>query len=314
MTFVEGADAVGPKFDVTACRVTGLVVRTRERGAEETLDADLVVDASGRGSQSPKWLEQMGCGRPEEVSVTVNVGYATRTFARLPGDFFDSVGGIISGTPPASTRYAAVLAAEGDRWVVTLAGTVGDYPPTDEQAWVAFAASLPVPAVHELVTSARPLTDIVSYRFPANRRRLYERMRCFPGGYVVTGDALCSFNPIYGQGMSVAANEAKALDGSLSAGLNGLAPRFYARARKIVDFPWAIATGEDLRFPQVEGRRGPGHRVVSRYMERVHAVASEDQAVCRKFFEVLNLLAPSSALISPRIAWRVLARQAPKGE
>jgi len=198
--------------------------------------------------------------------------------------------------------------------VVTLGGTVGDYSPTNEEEWVAFAASLPVSVVHELVTSARPMTDIVSYRFPANQRRLYERMKRFPSGYLVTGDAVCSFNPIYGQGMSVAATEAKALDDSLATGLDGLWRRFYARTSKIVDIPWAIATGEDLRFPQVEGPRPPGSRVVNRYLERVHAVASVDPVVCRKFFDVLNLLAPPSSLMSPRFAWRVLARSAPKGE
>jgi 2-polyprenyl-6-methoxyphenol hydroxylase-like FAD-dependent oxidoreductase len=310
VTFLEGSDGVRPAFDAAARRVTGLVVRRRGGAARgETLGADLVVDASGRGSQSPRWLEEWGCGRPSELSVRVNVGYATRTFERRPGDLFDSIGGVISGTPPASTRYAAILAAEGPRWVVTLAGCVGDYPPTDEEGWLAFAKSLPEPAAYELVTSARPLTEITSYRFPANQRRLYERMRRFPAGYLVVGDAVCSFNPIYGQGMSVAAAEARALDESLAAGLDGLAGRFYARARKLVDIPWAIATGEDLRFPQVEGRRPPGTRLVNRYMERVHAAASEDPAVCRKFFEVLNLLAPPSALMSPRVAWRVLARK-----
>jgi hypothetical protein len=233
---------------------------------------------------------------------------------RRPGDFFDSIGGIIAGTPSAGTRSGGVLAAEGNRWVVTLGGTVGDYPPTNEEAWIAFAASLPVSAVHELVTSAPPLTDIVIYRFPANQRRLYERMKRFPSGYLVTGDAVCSFNPIYGQGMSVAATEAKALDDSLAIGLDGLWRRFYARTSKIVDIPWAIATGEDLRFPQVEGPRPLGSRVVNRYLDRVHAVASVDPVVSRKFFAVLNLLAPPSSLMSPRFAWRVLARSAPKHE
>jgi 2-polyprenyl-6-methoxyphenol hydroxylase-like FAD-dependent oxidoreductase len=314
ITFLEGAEAVTPRFDAATNRVTGLVVREAGRSTEDTLDADLVVDASGRGSQSPKWLEAWGFRPPEEISVRVDIGYATRTFERRPGDFFDSVGGIIAGTPPASTRWGAVLAAEGNRWVVTLVGILGDYPPTTEQEWLAFAASLPVPAVHELVTSAKPLTDIVSYRFPANRRRAYERMKRFPSGYLVTGDAVCSFNPIYGQGMSVAAAEAKALDDALEAGLDGLAKRFYARVRKIVDIPWAIATGEDLRFPQVEGPRPPGFQLVNRYLERVHAVASEDQTVCRKFFDVLNLLAAPPSLMSPGVAWRVLARSAPTGE
>ena len=314
VTFLEGAEGVKPAFDTGTGRVTGLVVRSKDRTAGETLCADLVVDASGRGSQSPRWLEESGCGHPEEITVKVNVGYATRTFARKPGEFFGSMGGIVSGTPPASTRYGAVLAAEHARWVVTLVGILSDYPPTDEAGWVAFAETLPVRAVHQLVTSAQPLTDIVSYRFPANQRRVYERMSRFPAGYLVIGDAVCSFNPIYGQGMSVAATEAKALDECLTVGLDGLSQRFYARTRRIVDIPWAIATGEDLRFPQVEGRRPPGFGLVNRYLERVHAMASSDPVVCRKFFDVLNLLAPPPSLMSPGVAWRVLGRSKPQGE
>ena len=312
--FLDDTDGAQPRLDVATGRVTGVAVRRRAGNGEEVLDAELVIDATGRGSQAAKWLEQSGFGRPGEVTVKVDVGYATRTFERQDGDFFASIGGVISGTPPVSTRYAAVLAAEGRRWVVTLVGILGDYPSTTEKDWIAFAATLPVPAVHQLVTSAPPLTDIVSYRFPANQRRLYERMKRFPSGYLVVGDAVCSFNPIYGQGMSVAATEAQALGDSLEDGLDGLSQRFYTRARKIVDIPWTIATGEDLRFPQVEGARPPGFRIVNRYLERVHAVASEDEFVCRKFFDVLNLLAPPPSLMSPAVAWRVLARRAPRGE
>ena len=314
VTFLEGADGVSPRLDAATSRVTGFVVHQRHRDAPEIFEADLVVDATGRGSQSARWLEMCGFGRPEEITVKVDVGYATRTFERRDGDFFNSIGGIIAGTAPVSTRLGAVLAAEGPRWVVTLVGMLGDFPSTNEKAWIAFAASLPVSAVHELVTSAPPLTDIVSYRFPANQRRLYERMKRFPAGYLVIGDAVCSFNPIYGQGMSVAATEAQALGESLSSGLDGLAQRFYAKASRIIDIPWTIATGEDLRYPQVQGPRPSGFGLVNRYLERVHAVASEDPAVCRKFFDVLNLLVPPPSLMAPSVAWRVLARRRPKGE
>jgi hypothetical protein len=305
---------LNPRLDVAAGRVNGFVMQRRGRSAREVLDADLVVDATGRGSQAARWLEQSGYGRPKEITVKVDVGYATRTFERRRGEFFDSIGGIVSGTPPAGTRYGAVLAAEGRRWIVTLVGILGDYPPTNQKEWVAFAATLPVSAVHELVTSAPPLTDIVSYRFPANQRRLYERMKRFPAGYLVIGDAVCSFNPIYGQGMSVAAAEAQALEDTLKPGLDGLAQRFYARACTIIDIPWTIATGEDLRYPKVEGRRPRGFGIVSRYLERVHAAASEDRKVCRKFFDVLNLLAPPRSLMAPGVAWRVLARRRPTAD
>lgn len=305
VTILEGASGARPIFDTQAGRVTGLTVQRSSYHEEECLTADLVVDATGRKSRSPQWLEDWGFRKPEVVTVTVNVGYATRVFERRPGDLFDSNGAIVSGIPH-STRYGAVLAAEGNRWVITLAGTVGDYPPSDETGWLQFAASLPVPAVHELVNAARPLTDIISYRFHANQRRLYEHMRRFPDGYLVLGDALCSFNPVYGQGMSVVALEAQALDEELTAGMHDLAARFYRRAQRIIDIPWDIATGEDLRIPQVEGTRPIGFGLASRYLEQVHAAASVDQHVCHKFMDVMNLLAPPTSLMTPHMAWRIL--------
>ena len=314
VTFLEWTRGIRPRFDVNTGRVIGLVVQRQNQSLEETLEAELVVDASGRGSQSPRWLEEFGFHRPEEISVKIKVGYATRTFERKPGEFFNSIGAIIADKPPASTRYGAVLAAEGNRWVVTLVGAVADYPPTNEEEWIAFAASLPVPVIYDLVTSAQPLTDIVSYRFPANQRRLYENMKSFPSGYLVIGDAVCSFNPIYGQGMSVAALEAKTLEGCLAKGLASLSQRFYTQMHKVVDIPWTITTGEDFRFPQVKGQRPLGYWLLKRYLERVHALASKDEVVCRKFFDVLNLLAPPSSLMSPHIAYRVLGFSLPKSE
>ncbi|WP_447600639.1 FAD-dependent oxidoreductase [Nitrospira sp. Nam80] len=311
--FLEGAEGIAPVFDGRAGQVTGLIVRRRDRNDEEQLAGDLVVDATGKGSRSARWLERWGFEQAETLVLKVNVGYATRTCERRAGEFFGSSGGVVSGTPPQDTRYAAVLAAEGDRWIVTLVGTMGDYPPTDEQEWLKFAESLPVSAVHDLIRTARPLSRVTSYRFPAYQRRLYEGMRIFPKGFLVVGDALCHFNPIYGQGMSVAALEAVALEESLLNGLDDLASRFYRRAKRIIDIPWLIATAEDLRFPQVEGKRPPGYRFVNRYLERVHAVASEDPVVCRQFFDVLNLFAPPVSLMSPHILWRVLARSTPRG-
>ncbi|ACA18649.1 monooxygenase FAD-binding [Methylobacterium sp. 4-46] len=307
------AEAKQPKFDPATGSVVGLVVERHGFPAAEEIRADLVVDASGRGSQSPKWLEHWGYGRPQEAAVSVDVGYATRVFRRRPGELYGSFGAIIASTPPAGKRMGGLMGVEGDRWIVTLGGSAGDHPPTDEEGWNRFAASLPVSALYDIVTSACPLTGIQQFRFPANRRRLYERMRRFPGGYLVLGDAVCSFNPIYGQGMTVAASEAQALDEVLASGREGLAQRFYARTRRIIDIPWTIATGEDLRFPEIEGKRPPGTALVNRYLERVHAVASCDPLVCRKFFEVVNLLAPTSDLFSPKLMWRVLRPSADQG-
>lgn len=303
---LQAHDVECPVFDPGGKRVTGVAVRSRITGLASTLEADLVVDALGRGSPSPKWLQSWDYGPVRETTVPIEVGYATAVFERRPGDLYSSIGAVIAGTAPQSTRFAAIIGAEGHRWTITLAGCVRDYPPTDLEGWRAFARSLPVPDVFELTRDREPLVPIASYRFPANRHYHYEALKDFPAGYLVTGDAVCSFNPLYGQGMSVALTEAMALDRCLAAGDAQLAKRFFRETAKLIASPWAIATGEDYRYPQVAGKRPPGFALLSKYMERAHRVACHDPVVLRKFFEVASLLAPPPAMLAPSIAWRVL--------
>jgi 2-polyprenyl-6-methoxyphenol hydroxylase-like FAD-dependent oxidoreductase len=304
ITVLENHDALEPVFD--GARVTGLRVRKREGGQASALDAELVVDASGRGSIAPRWLAGWGFGDVPEELVRIDVGYATGIFERRPSDLYGAMGAIIAGTVPKSTRFAAVLGAERDRWVITLVGAVRDYPPTELAGYRAFARELPTTDVSGLIEGREPLAPLAGYRFPANRRLRYDTLARFPEGFLVLGDALCSFNPVFGQGMSVAMSEAKALDDCLASGTGQLARRFFGRAKAITDSPWTIATGEDLRYPQVEGKRPPGFAVISRYMDRVHLAASRDPKVLRRFFEVASLLAPPTAVMAPDIAWRVL--------
>jgi len=306
LALLQGHDSEAPVFDPVSRRVTGLRVKKRATGESLTLEADLVVDALGRGSPSPKWLAAWGYGQVEETNVPIDVGYATAVFERRAGDLYGATGAVIAGTAPQSTRLAATLGAEGDRWIVTLAGCLRDYPPTDLLGWRAFAKTLPARELFDMVKDREPLGPIASYRFAANRHCHYERLNDFPAGYLVMGDAVCSFNPVYGQGMSVALAEARALDDCLAAGDGELAPRFFREVTRIVASPWAIATGEDYRYPQVEGRRPPGFAMISRYMARAHRVAMRDPVVLRRFFEVASLLAPPPAMMAPAIAWRVL--------
>jgi 2-polyprenyl-6-methoxyphenol hydroxylase-like FAD-dependent oxidoreductase len=306
LSLLQGHDSEEPVFDLLSRRVTGLRLINRATGKKVRLEADLVVDALGRGSCSPKWLALWGFGLAEETTVPIDLGYATATFERHPGDLYGSMGAMIAGTAPQSTRYAAILGAEGNRWIATLAGCLGDYPPTDLAGWRDFAKSLPTPDLYTMISDREPLGPIASYRFPANRHCHYERLKEFPPGYLVMGDAVCSFNPIYGQGMSVALAEARALDRCLAAGDAQLSQRFFREVTRIVASPWAIATGEDYRYPAVEGRRPTGFALVSRYMARAHRAATHDPVVLRRFFEVASLLAPPPALMTPAIAWRVL--------
>jgi 2-polyprenyl-6-methoxyphenol hydroxylase-like FAD-dependent oxidoreductase len=306
VTLLQGHVGQEPVFDPRTRRVTGLSVKKLSTDTTTTLDADLVVDALGRGSPSPTRLASWGYGQVTETNVPIEVGYATGVFERRPGDLYGTLGAVIAGTAPQSTRFVAILGAEGNRWIITLAGCLRDYPPTDFDGWKEFARSLPTSDALDLVKDREPIGPIASYRFPANRRCHYEKLADFPAGYLVTGDALCSFNPLYGQGMSVALSQARALDRCPAAGDGELAKRYFRDAAEIVESPWAIATGEDYRYPQVEGRRPPGFGLVSRYMARAHRVATRDPVVLRRFFQVASLLAPPPAMMAPAIAWRVL--------
>lgn len=284
-------------------RVTGIRGAGPD-GRDRTLAADLVVDASGRGSRSPAWLADLGYDRPEDETVAVGIGYATRTYRRRDGDIDGDVGVVMAPTLPAG-RAGVMLALEDDRWVVTLGGYGDDRPPTDPAAWVAYARSLPSPDIARVVEGGEPLDDPLAFRYPASTRRRYERLARFPAGYLVFGDALCSVNPIYGQGMTVSAVEALELRDWLD--LPGApASRFFRRAARVIDVPWDMAVGADLRFDHVAGRRTPKVRMVNRYLGRLHPVAARDPEVGRAFLRVVNLLDPPERLMAPSVAWRVL--------
>jgi 2-polyprenyl-6-methoxyphenol hydroxylase-like FAD-dependent oxidoreductase len=231
LALLQGHDGEEPVFDPVSRRVTGLRVRKRATGETTVLDADLTVDALGRGSPSPKWLAAWGYGQVEETNVPIDVGYATTAFERRAGDLYGATGAVIAGTAPRSTRLAATLGAEGNRWIVTLGGCLRDYPPTDLLGWKAFAKTLPTLELFDMVKDREPLGTIASYRFQANRHCHYERLNDFPARYLLMGDAVCSFNPVCGQGMSVALSEARALDDCPAAGDGELARASSAKSR-----------------------------------------------------------------------------------
>jgi hypothetical protein len=271
----------------------------------DTVAADLVVDATGRGSQSPIWLDRAGFPRPKEEAVRVGLGYTTRIYRRS-GDHFNGDLAVICPSAPPKRRGGVALAMEGDRWMVTLFGMLGDHPPTDEDGFVAFAKTLPARDIHDVVSTAEPLTDPVPFRFPQSTRRHYEQIPRFPDGYLVFGDAFCSFNPIYGQGMSSAALQAAELNRCLAAGDGSLALRFFKAASAVVDAPWTMAVGGDLRYDEVEGARTGMVKFVNWYIGKLHIAAAGDPKVALAFHRVANLLDPPPTLMQPSIALRIL--------
>ena len=287
-------------------RVTGVRLISRQVGsAEEILEADLVVDACGRGARIAAWLQELGYAPPEEAQVRVGITYATAVYKRRPEHLNGNMGAVVAASP-GNPRGGVMLAQENDQWIATLFGYFSHKPPTDQAGFVAFAHTLDAPDIYHTIRNAEPVGDIIPATMPASQRRYYERLPRFPEGLLVTGDAICSFNPIYGQGMTVAALEALALHECLNHGSEGLARRFFQRAGKFIDIPWQIAVGGDLRIPQVEGQRTAQVRFINWYMSRLHVAARRDRVVSLAFHRVANLVAPPPSVLKPSVALRVL--------
>lgn len=308
---LDECDVKEPVATPDRSRVIGVKAQRRTPGSqEEILDADLVVDASGRGSSSPKWLEAMGYARPPESTIRIDMSYTTRVYRRRPGDF-EAIGAsliMITPVPPEERRSGFMFPIEGDRWMVTLGGWHNDGAPTDEQGFLEYARSLAAPDIHRMLPGLEPLGGFLTHRLPSDLRRHYEKLERFPDGYLVVGDAVCSFNPVYGQGMTSAALQANELDRTLQDGspLNGLARSYYRRSSRLVDRPWQMAAGEDFRFAETTGPKPAGTDLINAYTTRVNRATHTDPVVYRGFLDVMNLMKPAPSLMRPDILWRVL--------
>src|SRR5260370_6560086 len=264
----------------------------------------------------------LGYGRVEETSVKVDVGYATRIYRRpshLPLDWKLL---IIYPTPPYEKRGGLVFPIEDDCWMVSLSGRLRDYPPADEEGFLEYARSLPEPTLYEAIKEAEPVTPIVTYKYAVNRWRHYERMARLPEGFVILGDAVCSFNPVYGQGMSVAALEAKVLDVCLRDqqrqgtrnDLAGFPQQFQQAIVKAVKVPWMLATGEDFRYPETEGERPRGMNLLHWDTRRVNELTASNPMVAGRVFQIPPPPQPPAPPFSPRAVearlrhWIALAR------
>jgi flavin-dependent dehydrogenase len=314
-SMIEEATVTGLIPTAAGNAVRGVRIRRgptngEERGPEEQLEADLVVDASGRGSRVPQWLETLGYPRPPETVLDAFVGYATRVYRRKETGVRDWKAMMVRAAPPDLTRSGILLPVEDDRWILSVAGLGGDYPPTEEPGFSEFVRSLPAPAIYETVRDAEPIGPILGQRATQNRRRQFELLPSWPDGLVVLGDAVCAFNPVFGQGMTTAALSALLLDASLRRQvrhdrehLTGLGSQFQKRLARLNRNPWNLATSQDSKILEMLGAPPPSRRIrwLRRYLEQVTILATRRPGVARTLLQVITMVKPPPALFRPGI-------------
>ncbi len=296
-------------------RITGVELRAHEEtGKTEALEADLIVDAGGRGSQTPAWLEAIGYQRPVETTVEVNIGYASRIYEPSQDTTRDWQIMALYGTPPDSKRTGYIFPIEGGRWLVSQVGFLKDYPPDDDEGYLEFAKSLELPDFYDAIKDAKPLTPISTFKFPANRWRRYDHLKRFPAGLLVIGDAISTFNPVYGQGMSVCSLEVDELRQLLehcqgSAAIStDLAKKFFRKAAKIIETPWMLATQSDFLYPETSGRRPVHTNLLNWYLLRMLQLCSGNERIVKTFYEVLHFIKKPTAFFHPAVLFPVFGR------
>ncbi|MEU4768528.1 FAD-dependent oxidoreductase [Actinosynnema sp. NPDC023794] len=293
-TVIRGLVVSGDKTKVTGVRVTGA---DTDANAEDVIAADLVVDATGRGSRAPAWLEEFGYERPDEDSIKIDLTYTSRNFTLADDPFGDDLA-INPVAFPANPRGAFFVNLGDRKALVSLTGILGDRPPGDIEGFLDYTQSLSAPEIHDAVRKAKPSGEATTFRVPASVRRRYDKLDRFPAGFLVIGDGVCAFNPVYGQGMTVAAMEAVALTEHLAKGQ----PRpveFFREIKPIIDAPWSISAGGDLAFPEVVGKRNLQVRIGNIFMSRLHTAAQVGGRFTAAFFRVAGLVDPPQTLMRP---------------
>ncbi len=304
-----GCHLLDYEYDADAGRVTGVAFRD-DTGDPAAVEADLVVDATGRTSRTPAWLADRGYPTPPVDRVEVDVTYSTVRIERPP----DERHGVLIAPEVDRPRGAGMLPVEDGRWEVILQGVHGERAPADRETFVRWTESLPVDGIARQVRTREWRSEPRRYPFPESLRRRYEDLDRFPDGLAVTGDAVASFNPIYGQGMSVAAMDALALHAALSGGIEGVGPRTFDAAGGVIDEVWRIAVGNDFAFEATTGPKPAGTDLFNRYVARLLRRAQDDGRLTEAFFRVFRLERPATSLLRPGVLRRVFRPRPSAGD
>jgi 2-polyprenyl-6-methoxyphenol hydroxylase-like FAD-dependent oxidoreductase len=282
------------------------------RGRGQSLAADLVVDASGRASLTLQFLDAIGWAKPTAAEVGMDQAYSTAVFEKPEDTPTDWLGVLHLPTPPLSSRFGIILPMEGGRWIVSIGENHGRAPPDDVDGFMDFVQSFRASTIHNAIRNAKRIGEIVRYNLPCSVRRAFEKLDRFPRGLVPIGDSVCRFTPIFGQGMSVAAQECCILAGLLGARswrddpLDSLAESFLEEIQPLLETPWANAIS-DWIYPETRGERPPDFDNQVLYARALMRLAAEEPETDRIVTEVRMLLRPQSALRAPELANRVMA-------
>jgi len=309
--FIERTNATG--FEIardTRMRVTGVKVRPLDGGAEATIATNLVVDASGRTTKIPSWLREIGLPEPEVTIVDPHTGYATRWFKaqpkRRPREWWWK--SIVIDTPEDEVATTGLFPVEENKFTVTMAGVGGKYPPSDADRFTQKLGDLRSPIIAEEVALAEPISPVYSYRNMANRWRRYDKWTGDLGGFVALGDSTCAFNPVYGQGMTSCAVGALIL-GDIIKRIGPddaeLSRQFFHAQAAFQTGPWGLATGADFRFPTTHGERPTLSRLLAPVFGRLWDIQRHDDVLREKIIDVINMVLPPSALLTPPTLARI---------
>ena len=282
----------------------------RAAGEPTSIQADLVVDASGRASKAPDWLQELGITPPHETIVNAHTGYSSRWYQapdQLPKEWWWK-GIWLDLKLPEQPLAGVLFPVEHNRWIVTLAGVSKHYPPKDEDEFTAALSQLRSPVLADAVRVAKPISSVYAYRKMANRFRRYEKWTARVDGFIAVGDSTCAFNPVYGQGMTTGTLSAGTLDECLKKygpTHPELSRHFFKAQARVQAAPWGLATGADFSLPETEGDRPKGARIVGPYMNALFMAAIEDMTLRRHVGEVLQMLKPPSSFFTPAVMGRI---------
>jgi 2-polyprenyl-6-methoxyphenol hydroxylase-like FAD-dependent oxidoreductase len=293
-------------------KVTGVRFKNGDGGSEIRL-TDIVIDASGRGALTAALLQAIGRPLPEETSIGIDLGYSSCIFERN-GDGPPTSWKAVFTFPDAPTdlRGGTLFPIEGNRWIATLVGRHGVTMPDNLEGLLAYARALRTSTIYDVISKAKCLTEVSRYSFPQSTLRHFDRLEDFPQGLLPIGDLICQFNPTWGQGMSVASQEACLLRRQLDRLIGErdpmarLAPAFFAETRPLIEEPWSVAI-LDFVFPQTRGKRPPDFAMTLKFGAALNRLAAEDASVHRLTAEVQNLLKPRSVYRDPALVHRVMA-------